>query len=186
MALQVKKRYPIPRKVVAHDKLPQHVLKRDQRRQSLRRSTTVGLTLLTFVVIGGIAYTWFVGQQKTALVSQSKATRSTRAIFRPPKVASDAKVGVAVQTSMLQVKPGENASITVRTNPEATCSVSVKYGAVQASDSGLSAKVADEFGVVGWTWTVTPGAPKGKWPVDITCKNKQYSAIVKADLEIAP
>lgn len=182
MALQVKKRYPVPRRAKSYDKLPQHVQKRDQRRQSLRRSVTIGLVLLVFAVVGGIVYTWYTGQQKTALIKQAPPARTGGTNFKPPKVPSNAKIGVSIQSSMLQVKPGENASVTVRTNPEAICTVSVKYNKVPASDSGLIQKTADEFGVADWSWTVPVGTPKGKWPVDVTCKNKVYSAVVSGEL----
>ncbi len=184
MALQVKKRYLLPRKRSAHDTLPQRIQRRDQRRQSMRRGITVALVLLTISVIGGVTYTWYMGQQKTALISQAQSNRGSRAIFRPPKVASDAKIGVAVQMSASQTKPGENASITVRTNPEADCSISVKYNNMLAKDSGLAPKAADEFGVATWAWTVASNTPTGKWPVEVLCKNKVHSAVVSSEIEI--
>lgn len=181
MALQVKKRYPTPRRTMSYDRLPQRIQKRDQRRQSYRRTATTALVLLLLAVVGGIVYTWYGGQQKTATIKQAP-TPTRRTTFKPPKIPSNARIGVAIQTSMLQVKPGENASVTIRTNPEAICTVSVKYNKVPATDSGLIQKTADEFGVADWSWTVPAGTPKGKWPVDVTCKNKAYSAVVSGEV----
>ena len=184
MALEVKKRYAVPRTRSSRDTLPQRTMKREQRRKSARRLTTTFLTLAIVAISGGIVYTWYIGQQRTALADQAAPVRTERPVIKPPKVPSDARVGVAMQTITADAKPGNNASITVRTNPEAECSVVVKYNNVAAVDSGLVPKLADEFGVASWSWTVATSAPVGKWPVEVTCKNKKHSAVVSSDITI--
>lgn len=186
MALRVKKRIPLPHKDQHHELLPQRTWRKQQRKQTVRRITTITLVVLVMAVVGGIVHTWYMGQQRVASSKQAPITSVPRAVFKPPKVASNAKIGVAVQIVSPKVKPGENASITIRTNPEANCTISVKYNKVAVNDSGLAPKVADEFGVASWAWTVAPGAPTGKWPIEIICKNKLYSAVVVSDLVIAP
>ena len=56
--------------------------------------------------------------------------------------------------------------------------------AVKGRFSGLVKKIADEFGVVTWAWTVPAGTPQGTWPVNVSCKNKKYSAVVSSDLVV--
>jgi len=144
------------------------------------------LVLAVLAIGAGAVYTWYIGQDQTALASQTAPARQSRAIIKPSKMPSDAKVGAAVQTVTPEVKPGENVSVTIRTNPEAECSIIVLYNDVKAVDSGLTTKVADEFGVVGWSWTVAPTAPAGVWPADMTCKNKKHSAMVRANITVKP
>lgn len=187
MALEVKKRYPVPRSRRSPHKLPQRTMKREQRKKSAQRTVTSVLVLVVVAVGAGMAYTWYTGQQQqSALANQPAPERTTRAIIKPQKVPSDARVGASVQTITPEVKPGENASLSIRTNPEAECSIVVKYGTITAVDSGLVAKMADEFGVASWSWTVAASSPTGKWPADVTCKNKKHSAMVRAEFTVKP
>ncbi|MES2875996.1 MAG: hypothetical protein V4678_00840 [Patescibacteria group bacterium] len=181
MALQVKKRYPVPKKSRAHHTLPQRTLKREQRRASARRTMTALLALGLVMLIGGVGYTWYMGKQEPVALEQTAMPTPKRTVLRPPKIASNAAIGASVQSYTPEVKPGENASVTIRTNPEAECVIAVKYNKVLAVDSGLTPKVADEFGVASWSWTVALGTPPGAWPAEVTCKNKKNSAFVKAE-----
>lgn len=185
MALEVKKRYPVPhtRSRSAH-KLPQRTFKREQRKKSMHRMTTSFLVLSLIAVGAGVAYTWYNGKHQVAAANQPAPERKVRPVLTPHKVASDAPIGTAIQTATPETKPGENASISVRTNAEANCSIVVKYNNVPATDSGLSPKVADEFGVISWAWTVAPSAPSGKWPIDVMCKNKKHSSVVSTEFVI--
>lgn len=91
-----------------------------------------------------------------------------------------------MQSSTAEGRAGENASITIRTNPEAECAITVKYNNVAAVDSGLVTKLADEFGVASWSWTLAASAPAGKWPIEVNCKNKKYSGMVRTDIVVKP
>lgn len=102
----------------------------------------------------------------------------------PKKKAPDAVVGVAVQMITSPLVPGSNAMINIKTNNDAKCKITVVYNKVPSTDSGLSDKVADEFGVVSWTWTVEPTAPLGSWPVTVTCANEKKSGVVVTDLNL--
>lgn len=184
MALKVRHKYRVPRKSISVDALPQRTMKREQRKRSFRRLVTTSFVLLLVAGIAGIGYTWYMGQQETLASSEPAPVYKPRAVVKPPKIASDAPLGVSVQTFTPEGKPGENASVTIRTNPEAACAVTVKYGEVAAVDSGLVAKPADEYGVASWSWTIAPGAPVGKAPITVTCKNKKHSAVVVAEMMI--
>ena len=184
MGLQVKKRYPVSRRARPHHTLPQRTLKREQRRQSARRTMTVLVAVALLLVAGGAAYTWYAGQQGPVISDTEVPAPVRRTQIKPLKIASDAPIGASVQTYTPEVKPGENASVSIRTNPEARCSIVVKYDDVPTTDSGLAPKPADEFGLASWSWTVKPGTPPGLWPAEITCKNKKNSAFVKAEFTV--
>lgn len=184
MALEVKKRYPTLRIKHASHTLPQRTFKKEQRKLSLRRLLSTTLVLCIVTIAGGIGYTWYMGAQKATHADQAAVKPMKRLVIKPLKIASTAPIGVATQMVSSPVKSGDNASITVKTNPAADCSISVTYNDIPAHDSGLIAKPADEFGLASWSWTVAPSAPKGTWPVWVTCKNKKNTAVVKADLGI--
>ncbi|HRJ05968.1 MAG TPA: hypothetical protein PK096_00150 [Candidatus Saccharibacteria bacterium] len=178
MALKVKKRIPTPKR---SDRFAQQVYKREQRRRTLRRTFTSVVVLLILAAGAGLAYTWYSGQHQTVALSEAPVHK-TRATFSAPKISPNARLGVAVQTVTSPVQPGSNASITIRTNPAAVCTISVKQAEAKMEDSGLSKKTADEFGMLSWAWTVKPTDPVGKWPINITCKNKKYSAVVVSEV----
>lgn len=149
---------------------------------------SIFIILLVFVVAGAL-YTWFMGKQQPpqqAVISQEETPAPT---IKAPVVAPDAIVSVSAQSVTTPVKPGDNASIVVKTNPEATCTITVTYGEVgeeekQSDDSGLIKKVSDEFGIVSWAWTVEADRPQGTWPIEVTCANIKNSAYLKSDLVI--
>jgi hypothetical protein len=101
------------------------------------------------------------------------------------KAKPEGPVGVSVQVLTSPVKPGGNASMTIRTRPEAACSIRVTYKDQLSTDGGLIPKTADEFGLVQWTWTVESSRPVGTWPVDVTCALGEESGYVRGDLEVA-
>jgi hypothetical protein len=142
--------------------------------------------LLIFTISGGVGYTWYMGKQKVAVTEQALPSPIKRPVLKPLKVASNAPIGIATQMLTSPVKAGDNASITIKTNPVADCTISVAYNNVPAHDSGLAAKPADEFGIASWAWTVAAGTPPGKWPVEVTCKNKKYNAVVIGDMVVNP
>lgn len=165
-----------------------------RRRKILKhvRNVTISIVALTVLTVGaGVGYTWYMGQQPAveAAVIEDETGTLRPAVSKPRTVASDAKVSVSTQMITSPVEPGENASITARTNPEARCTIAVTYGEIgekenKSDDSGLVDKVADEYGVVSWTWSVEATRPTGKWPVEVTCENDKHSAYLRAELVV--
>ena len=152
------------------------------------RNITISVVVLLLLVVGaGVGYTWYVGQDETgnlaAIAAPVEATPPP--VIKPTKPAANAKVGVAVQMLTSPVMPGENSSITVKTNAGSDCTIKVEYNKVPSADSGLKTKKADEFGIVSWTWTVEETVPLGEWPVDVTCAYNDQSAMVRGTLVVA-
>lgn len=143
--------------------------------------------LLVLAVAAGIGYTWYMSEygneENQAIQHPTKASGGLQTSKRP-KIPDTATLGVSVQSITSPVVPGSNASLTVKTNPEANCSIEVAYNDVPVKDSGLVTKKADEYGIVEWTWTVPGNAPVGNWPVKATCANKKNTAVVENDLRI--
>lgn len=152
----------------------------------VRNVTVTVVILLLLFVGGGTAYTWYVGKHSKVEVPElASATEKLPDPFeKPPKMAPDAVMSASVQMITSPLVPGMNAMVNVKTNPDAKCKISVIYDKTPSTDSGLIEKVADEYGIVSWTWTVESTAPLGSWPVKVTCANEKNSAEVKADLKL--
>lgn len=152
------------------------------------RNTLISIGVLLVVVVGGgVAYTWYMGEY-SAPPSTAIATPvdvAPRQVITPPKPSPDAPASAAIQMLTSPIVPGTNTSITVKTNVEAECTISVEYNKIPSTDSGLKPKVADEFGMVSWAWTVEESVPLGTWPVIVTCSANDKSAVVKGELVVA-
>lgn len=154
---------------------------------AIRRTLISIAVLIVLAALGGAAYVWYSGQQGPAVATDQAAVPVVTApvSHAPTKQTPDAVMSASVQSLSSPVSPGENATITVKTNSNATCVISVIYDKTSSKDSGLSKKVADDYGMVSWTWTVDATAPIGKWPVKVVCTNVKNSSVVQADLVVA-
>lgn len=155
------------------------------------RSTVISVVVLLVLFLGGGAvYTWYMGQNAN-LDSNAIADpveSKTTPVIKHAKPAANAKVGVSLQMITSPIVPGSNTSITVRTNAGATCTIKAVYGKdkeIVSTDSGLVPKIADEFGMASWAWTVEESVPLGKWPVTVTCVLGKNSGVYQADLTVA-
>ncbi len=150
------------------------------------RNTVISVTVLLVLFIGGaILYTWYMGQHATTETAASAPVTDSHPILHPTQPKPDAVVGAAVQFITSPVAPGSNMSMTIHTNPAAKCTIAVQYGDTKSKDSGLMAKVADEYGLVSWTWTVDQAAPLGKGVATATCANIKNSGMVEGNFVIA-
>jgi len=172
--------------VFRHRSITERAIRKERRTRRMRWGTV--LFMLAVLMLGGLValYIWYNSQQtQHGTVEAPPVENSTPTIGRPMP-AANARVGVSIQMLTSPVAPGDNASVTIRTNPNITCTIVVEYNEVKAEDSGLTKKIADEFGVASWSWTVDDQAPNGTWPVTITCKNAKNSGVVKGSLKVAP
>lgn len=67
------------------------------------------------------------------------------------------------------VPAGATASVSVRTKPGDTCSITVIYKSGASTAQGLVTKQANDAGAVSWSWKVGTRTTPGTWPVIITC-----------------
>lgn len=158
-----------------------------RRKQAYARFRKVLIVVIVLVLLfgaAGILYTWYMGRQPAPVVEEPKIEKK-QTVQTPSKPSEDAKVSAAIQSFTTPVRPGSNASISIHTLAGAACSIEVVYKDKQVStDSGLMPKVADEFGIVSWTWSVESFRPVGTWPVNITCAYNSRSAYLRGDLVV--
>jgi hypothetical protein len=127
-----------------------------------------------------------MGKQTPQQAVQTADTRSAAPTIKTYTPAPDAPVGISQQSFSETATPGSNASITIKTNPGAACQITVKVNNNNNAllpDTGLVPKIADEFGIIDWSWTIPKNILPGKLPVEITCANAaKKSGYYKADL----
>lgn len=150
------------------------------------RNTLISIVVLLFVVAGGgLLYTWVIGKTQPPQANVGTVEPQSQPVIKHVQPATNVPESASIQSLTTPIAPGDNASVTIKTNPKSTCVISVIYDKTPSTDSGLSAKTSDEYGTVTWSWTVENTVPIGKWPVKITCTREKLSAVVIGDLVIA-
>jgi hypothetical protein len=155
--------------------------------RAVKQAIISTLVLLLLAVGSALGYVWYSGMQEPVLTDPTLAETTSKdsSPIKHVQVAANAKVGVAVQYISIPVVPGDNAMVTVRTLPAATCKIGVLYNGNPSNDSGLIQRTADDYGTASWTWTVPVGTPLGSWPVTITCERNKSVGVVTTDLVVA-
>lgn len=153
--------------------------------RTIRNIAIAVIVLLVLIVAGAIIYVMLSGNESDKKASQPKPPAPIESLLpkasKPnPKVPASA----AVQSLISPVKAGENTSLTIHTNHGGKCTISLKYGSIAAKDSGLKTKVADDYGIIDWSWTVPKNAPAGTWPIKMYCYYYKKSAYLEANLKV--
>lgn len=169
-----------------------HNKRSSKRRRAVARHRrfAVGITVTILIIVSiwlliGIAYIWYMGQYKPVQPAALPEKTVSKPVETPaPTTTPTGPVGVASQVFTNSVVQGGNASLTIRTRPEAACSITVTYDDRKSTDTGLLPKTADEFGTAQWTWTVESSRPVGTWPVEVTCGLGEESGYLKLKLEV--
>ena len=89
--------------------------------------------------------------------------------YSAPQITLSAPTTVTITSAPGTVGRGYQASVTVKTQPAASCSISVYYKSGRSVAQGLTTKKASASGVVSWSWKVGTRTTPGSWPVVITC-----------------
>ena len=124
------------------------------------RNTFISVIVLLMIVMGaGIWYTWYMGRNpENSKLLAEPAIIAPKKVAEPQQPGANVRVGVSIQSITSPVIPGQNTSMTIRTNPGSKCTIAVIYDKMTSNDSGLKSKVADDYGMVTWTWTVETNA----------------------------
>jgi hypothetical protein len=150
------------------------------------RNIVISIFVMLFLTIGlGVGYTWFMGINSKVETATVAGADTSTAIIKHVTPAANVPESASIQTLTSPIAPGDNASVTIKTNPTSVCTISVIYNTTASTDSGLKDKTADEFGIITWSWTVDSKAPVGKWPVKVTCSREKLSAVVIGDLVVS-
>lgn len=153
------------------------------------RNIAITIVVLALIAVGaGAAYVWWSGNQAPAPNAFAEPVETTQrsTTRKKPVVPENPKepIGVFIQSLTSPIAPGDNAAVAVRSGVGATCAIVVEYNKVKSTDSGLIEKPVDDYGMVNWSWTLEENVPLGTWPVTITCKRGEMSAVMKGNLEV--
>lgn len=141
----------------------------------------IAVILLTITIAAGLFYVWLMGLQEKPSTTTSAPTTNKPSFLTPHKLPDNVAIGSSIQSISSPVSPGDNASLTVRTTESAVCSVKIIHldssqkELARVTDSGLSDKTADEFGMLTWTWTMPSDAATAKWTADVYCSRGDKS-----------
>jgi hypothetical protein len=132
-----------------------------------------GLLLGVLLVTAGCGGSLGDASKAPASVRPSGSTRVGAATPRPsatPKATPDPNaLAVKVSARTKSVRRGGTASVTVKTTAGAECGISVDYPAGPSTARGLEPAKADRAGSIVWKWRVASDAPKGTWPIVVSC-----------------
>jgi hypothetical protein len=112
------------------------------------------------------------GSPTPLAVEEVPSDAATEASAEPTSEAPTAKpLPVRVTKRTKTVKPGDMASVTIKTKKGAKCSILVEYESGYSEAKGLGDKRANGDGIVTWRWLVGIAANRQKVPVAISCKS---------------
>lgn len=161
--------------------------RRSNATRTVRNILITALTMVVLCGIAGVGYVLLSGKSPAKSASSDQmptAPAPDSGLPKPIKPAANAPEQAAIEELESPVAIGSNTSMTVKTNPDSTCTISVSYNGVEAKDSGLTPKPSDVYGNVTWAWTINKTTPAGTWPVKVTCVYNKRSAVVIGDLQI--
>lgn len=157
------------------------------KRRILRTARNIAISVVALLVIivgAGVGYIWYTGHEAPAATAVTELPQPViQQAAKRPLPSADAKASASIQQMTSPVAPGSEVALHVRSNPTAICNIAVEYNKVPSNDTALIDKTTNEFGMVDWRWNVPVTAPKGKWPVTVTCSlDEARSAVVIGDL----
>lgn len=102
--------------------------------------------------------------------------------FRVPVFAADLAVNLVSVTS--PAAPFTDASLEVKTSPEALCQITVIYKSGLSRAKGLVPRQADGRGRAAWTWRVGSNTTPGRWPIVVLCRKGGDEAELRTAFEV--
>ena len=133
--------------------IDQSLNKKGRIRKFIRKASISSAIILVILVVSGLIYTWYMGQNVAMSAIASPVTTTDDYVgIKVVKPAENVPESASIQSFSTPILSGSNAAITVRTKPDSICKISVIYNEIASVDSGLVDKTADEYGMVSWSW----------------------------------
>lgn len=104
-----------------------------------------------------------------------KSTTSTSKSSSSSTSSSKSTSSTTTVSGSLNVSPGQNASVSVKTSPGARGTIQVIYNSGPSTAAGLDPKTADGNGNITWVWKVGTRTAPGDYPVNITVGGKSIN-----------
>ena len=84
-------------------------------------------------------------------------------------IPTPASSGLTIVSVTSPISRGGNAKLVAKTNPNASCSITVYVKSGPSTAAGLVPKKADGSGQVSWAWKVGSRTTPGNWSIVVTC-----------------
>lgn len=157
----------------------------ERTKRPVARVLAAGFFMLLAVLIAGLLYVWFSGQDSTVTVPHDTGDFVEKPKLPVPTAPSEStQVGVSVQAYSPQMERGATNAIAVRTRKLATCSIKKEVQKITSSDPYLDTKQADEYGMVYWSWKTDLSSPSGEYTLHITCSYGEKSGYYRLDIKL--
>jgi hypothetical protein len=148
----------------------------------LRTIRNVALSMVVLAIIfagAGVVYVLLTGGPSTEASAEKPQTAPApdTSLPKPTKPGPNAPESAGIQSLFTPVKIGSNTSMSVKTLPGSTCTISFIYNNTASKDSGLAQKIANDYGSVTWAWTISGDVPIGTWPA-------KKSAVVIGNVQV--
>lgn len=149
------------------------------------RSTIIFSSIFLLVLlVAGVIYTYEVDQSPDGKIKTSFKQSTLYNPITPVLPAANDKEGVAIDSITTPVSIGSVASVDINTNAGSRCTIVLLVNNVPAPVLDLDPQVADDYGAVGWTWTISSSTPVGTWPLKIICIFNSQSAVAESNITI--
>ena len=95
-------------------------------------------------------------------------------------------IDVTRESFTAKVATSASATVSVRTEPKAKCSIEVLYDSGPSQASGLDPKTASNGGKVIWSWKVGSNTAPGVYPITVTCTTPGHEGTLELDFTVTP
>ena len=164
--------------------------------------------ILAYVYVGDIFVNAYIVQEGYAQVStyppdvkyadyflelQQEAREENKGLWGLEVAEAEEEVkttgSIEVTSLTSPVERGSKATISINTNPNAYCTITVYYRSGVSTAQGLDPKYSGSDGKCSWSWTVGSNTTPGDWRIVITSDGAQdkevYFTVTKTATEIA-
>jgi hypothetical protein len=156
-------------------------------RRTDHRWRTIGLGLSAMVVVAacgsGLAP---VATPEGLLASQAATVAPPTPTPTPAPTPDPTPLPMDVTSEAFTDTAAQNktASVTVRTEAQAKCTIEVLYDSGPSQAAGLDPKSATSAGKVIWSWRVGSNTAPGVYPVTIVCTLDDHEGTLELDFTV--
>ena len=121
------------------------------------------------------------GQQAAAASTPALAATTPPApapVVPAPGAVAAQPFGITITKPPGTVRRNATASVSVKTDPGASCFITVHYKSGPSNAQGLNPKQANAGGNVSWSWKVGGATTPGTWPITISCGTQRAATSV--------
>jgi competence protein ComEC len=94
-------------------------------------------------------------------------------------IPSSGSGAIEITSVTSPISKGSNATLSAKTSPNTSCTITVYYKSGASHAAGLDPKTADVNGIVSWTWKVASNTTSGTWKIVVICNGVTKETTIK-------